>query len=186
MIIGLSGYARSGKDTVADLLCLNYGYSRHAFADQIRRVLYRLNPIIGSTFKGESVHLSEEMMLNNWDYIKDNSDVRRLMQIIGTEIGREMFGQDVWVDMAFKQLEHEDIVFTDVRFPNEADKIRNTGGQVWRVERLNHEPINDHSSETAMDDYAFDHTIKNYGTLDDLADEVFMLAHSLGLNKMRA
>ena len=26
MIIGLSGYAQSGKDSTAELLCLNYGY----------------------------------------------------------------------------------------------------------------------------------------------------------------
>jgi hypothetical protein len=186
MIIGLSGYARSGKDTVAELLCLNYGYSRHAFADQIKKVLYRLNPIIGATMKGDVCHLNEEMLYNDWDYLKDNTDVRRLMQVLGTEIGREMFGDNVWVDLAFKHIKAEDVVFTDVRFPNEADAIRNAGGQVWRINRLNHEPINDHSSETAMDEYAFDHTIKNNGTLDDLSDEVFMLSHSLGLNKIKA
>jgi hypothetical protein len=184
MIIGLSGYARSGKDTVADLLCLNYAYSRHAFADQIRQVIYRLNPIVGCTLKGDVVHLSEEMMYNSWDYVKDNTDVRRLMQVMGTEVGRNLFGENFWVDQAFKQLEHDDIVFTDVRFPNEADAIRNKGGQVWRVNRLNGEPINDHDSETAMDDYAFDHTIKNYGTLNDLSEEVFMLCHSLGIKSI--
>jgi dephospho-CoA kinase len=47
MIIGLSGYAQSGKDTVAELLCLNYGYKRVSFADPMREALMRLNPIVG-------------------------------------------------------------------------------------------------------------------------------------------
>jgi hypothetical protein len=46
MIIGLSGYARSGKDTVAELLVLNYGFKRMAFADGIRESLIALNPIL--------------------------------------------------------------------------------------------------------------------------------------------
>ena len=44
MIIGLSGYAQSGKDSTAELLCLNYDYERRAFADPIRHAMMRLNP----------------------------------------------------------------------------------------------------------------------------------------------
>jgi dephospho-CoA kinase len=46
LIIGLSGYAQSGKDTVAELLCLNYGFKRIAFADAIREGVVRLNPML--------------------------------------------------------------------------------------------------------------------------------------------
>jgi dephospho-CoA kinase len=48
MIIGLSGYARSGKDTVAELLCLNYGFRRISFADPMREAILILNPKIDS------------------------------------------------------------------------------------------------------------------------------------------
>ena len=48
MIIGLSGYARSGKDTVAELLCLNYDYKRVSFADPMREALYVLSPKLDS------------------------------------------------------------------------------------------------------------------------------------------
>ena len=44
MIIGLSGYAQSGKDTVAKVLIEEYGFTRIAFADKIREFLYDLNP----------------------------------------------------------------------------------------------------------------------------------------------
>jgi len=43
-ILGLSGYAQSGKDTIADYLVKNYGYTKISFADPIRKALYALNP----------------------------------------------------------------------------------------------------------------------------------------------
>jgi hypothetical protein len=92
-----------------------------------------------------------------------------------------MFGESFWIDIAFKQIEQERVVFADVRFPNEAQAIVDKGGQVWRVQRENHKPINLHSSETALDNWRFDDVIFNAGSLDDLADEVFMLAKSKDL-----
>ena len=46
MIIGISGYARSGKDSVANILVQDFGFERRAFADKLREALYALNPII--------------------------------------------------------------------------------------------------------------------------------------------
>lgn len=176
MIIGLSGYAQSGKDTVAELLCLNYGYNRVSFADPMREALMRLNPVINSQ---PLACLVDDY---GWDVAKSNPEVRRLLQVFGTEVGREMFGQDFWVDLAFKQSPQERVVFTDVRFPNEAQAIIDKGGQVWRVQREGHKPVNLHASETAMDNWRFDDLILNHGSLDDLADEVFMLAKQKGID----
>ena len=170
MIIGLSGYAQSGKDTVAELLCLNYGYHRISFAQPMRDALMRLNPKVGTE---PLAHLVEDF---GWEVAKQNLEVRRLLQVFGTEIGREMFGESFWIDIAFKQIKQERVVFADVRFPNEAQAIVDKGGQVWRVQRENHKPINLHSSETALDNWRFDDVILNAGSLYDLADEVFMLA----------
>jgi hypothetical protein len=108
--------------------------------------------------------------------------VRRLLQVFGTEVGREMFGENFWVDLAFKQVQQERVVFADVRFPNEAQAIIDKGGQVWRVQREGHKPVNLHASETAMDNWRFDDLILNHGDLDDLADEVFMLAKQKEIN----
>ena len=46
MIIGLSGYAQAGKDTVAQMLVEDYGYTRLGFADIIKKACYYLDPII--------------------------------------------------------------------------------------------------------------------------------------------
>lgn len=177
MIIGLSGYAQSGKDTVAELLCLNYGYTRLSFADPMRDAIYTLNPIVFN-LNSRVADLVDEF---GWDVAKANPEVRRLLQVFGTEVGRKQFGENFWVQQAFDKVESDRVVFADVRFPNEANEIIQYGGQVWRVNRHNHAPVNGHKSEHAMDNFMFKHVLYNDGTLDDLSDEVFMLAKELGL-----
>jgi hypothetical protein len=177
MIIGLSGYAQSGKDTVAELLCLNYGFKRISFALPMRDAIYTLNPYVEGG--NRIVDLVDEY---GWDVAKANPEVRRLLQVFGTEVGRSLFGETFWIDQAFKRAEeYERVVFSDVRFPNEATAIQQRGGDVWRINRHNHAPVNGHKSEHAMDMFMFKHVLYNDGTIDDLADEVFMLAKELSL-----
>ena len=178
MIIGLSGYARSGKDTVAELLVLNYGFKRMAFADGIREALVALNPILHDGHR-----LNELVQMYGWEVAKAKDEVRRLLQVMGTEVGRKLINEDVWAWLLFNQIDTGDtnkrIVITDVRFPNEARMIEHQGGDVWRINRHNHSAVNDHVSERALDNHMFKHVIYNDGTLDDLADEVFMLMHNV-------
>ena len=177
MIIGLSGYAQSGKDTVAELLCLNYGFKRISFALPMRDAIYTLNPWVGSNSR-----VSDLVDEYGWDVAKANPEVRRLLQVFGTEVGRELFGERFWIDQAFKRAEeHRRVVFSDVRFPNEAKAILQRSGDVWRINRNNHGAVNGHKSEHAMDMFMFKHVIFNDGTLDELSDDVFMLAKELGL-----
>ena len=178
MIIGLSGYAQSGKDATANLLCLNYDYQRRAFADPMRHALQIINPKLDSI-----THVSDLVDDYGWDIAKKNPEVRRLLQVLGTDFGRKMLGDDVWIKMTMRDLRQDDrVVISDVRFPNEADAIKKLGGTVLRINRKNHSAVNGHPSEHAMDNYMFNHVIYNDGTLEDLSDEVFMLAKELGLN----
>lgn len=67
-------------------------------------------------------------------------------------------------------------VITDVRFPNEADAIKERGGIVVRINRF-HSVVRDHNipehpSETALDNYSFDYVIDNDGSIDDLTEKV--------------
>ena len=178
MIIGLSGYARSGKDTVAELLCLNYDYKRVSFADPMRQALYVLSPKLDNNLR-----LSDYIDEYGWEVAKQNLEVRRLLQVFGTEVGRKQFGSEFWIDIALKDLDNTSLtVISDVRFPNEAEAIKKLGGSIWRINRHNHSAVNGHPSEHAMDNYMFNHVIYNDGTLDDLADEVFMLVRELKLD----
>jgi len=170
MIIGLAGVARAGKNTVADYLSENYGYKQVSFADPIKDAIYQLNPIV--TFSAhEDLRLQYVVDHEGWEFAKNYAEVRRLLQIFGTEVGREMFGTDIWVKKALENVEYFDrIVVTDVRFPDEAEAIKRLYGEVWRIDRGS--PINDHISENALNHWQFDATFDNNGTIPDLTRKV--------------
>lgn len=181
-LIGLSGYAQTGKDTVAAHL-LEQGWERIAFADLLRQSLYVLNPVIRwSDFDGGGTwdvfdRLSAIVDKDGWDAAKTKyPEIRRLLQRMGTDVGRQLLGDNVWVDLAMRQLEpgHK-YVFTDTRFPNEAAAIKAAGGQVWRIERPGTGPVNGHVSETALDDWDFDTTIVNEQDIAHLNQMVSMV-----------
>jgi hypothetical protein len=173
-VIGISGYARSGKDTIAEKLA-EVGYVRGSFADAIRDALYRLNPIvIGSspTYKLE-IRLKELVDAVGWEKAKEAAEVRELLQRFGTEVGRDMFGDTIWIDYLFDNLpDGTKVVIPDVRYPNEADAITGLGGAVWRVERDGVKAVNAHISDSAMDNYPFKITAYNNGTIEELYDWV--------------
>lgn len=174
MIIGLSGYARSGKDTIAEILIMNYGFKRLAFADNIRKAVKVINPIISG-----DIRANEMIDSYGWEVAKSTPEMRRILQVFGTEVGRQMFGEDFWVQQVFRQMEqdnaYENFVITDVRYPNEADFIRERGGEIWRVSRSSIKAINSHSSETALDSYDFDRHISNDKDIADLSTEIFQI-----------
>jgi hypothetical protein len=175
MIIGLSGYARSGKDTAADRLVSNHGFSQYSFAAPMKEAMYILNPIVGSdnigTFKYKNL-----VDTYGLDKAKESyPEIRRLLQVFGTEVGRSMFGENFWVDLALNRIKEDNAVISDVRFKNEADAIKKSGGQVWRINRFGVGPVTDHSSEIDLDDYNFDHIIDNDYSVSDLNNLIDML-----------
>ena len=166
MIIGLSGYARSGKNTVADML--GEQYRQVSFAEPMREAMLKLNPLI----VGDS-RLSDIVDEEGWHGAKTYGEVRRLLQVFGTEVGREMFGPMFWVNIAMTGVESGDnVVFTDVRFRNEAESIKLSGGEIWRVNREGVEAVNAHVSEHSLDNWRFDRVINNNGTLNDLRVQI--------------
>lgn len=175
MIIGLSGYARTGKDTIANFLIENYGFTRMAFADPIREALLSLNPSV-SIADMSHVPLSSAVKSMGWEAVKDLSpEVRELLQRMGTEVGRNLFGENFWVDLLMKRAIDlgTNIVIPDVRFSNEADAIRSWNGEVWRINRPGSEPVNSHLSEVELDTYPFfSMVINNNSTPEELFSEL--------------
>ena len=102
-------------------------------------------------------------------------EIRRLLQVFGTEVGRSMFGENFWVDLTLNNIKEKHAVISDVRFKNEADAIKKAGGQVWRINRHGVGPVTDHSSEIDLDDYNFDHIIDNDYSVMDLHNVIDML-----------
>lgn len=173
MIIGISGFARSGKDTVAETLVKECGYERVAFADAIRDILYAMNPRINTT---DLVSLVDEY---GWDIAKAKEEVRALLQSLGYA-ARQKIGEGVWIEAALSNLDPEkNYVIADVRFTNEAETIRMLGGEIWRVERPEVVAVNSHISEVDMSGYIFDEVLQNDGTLEQLEFLVKQLAYKI-------
>lgn len=125
---------------------------------------------------------------------------RLLLQLIGTECGREIIHPQIWVNALFsgykpkfmiqdivkdildfsdKKLSPSDRmpnwIITDMRFPNELEAVTKREGITIRVTRTGiHTPKKEdlHPSETALDDATFDYFIDNSGTIGDLIEEV--------------
>ena len=150
--IGLIGLAGSGKDTAAIGLVAN-GWMREAFADHLK--------LLAVDF--------------GWNGIKDAKG-RKLLQDLG--MAAREYNPDFWIDRAQNtmrmQLKYRELwprVWTDVRFQNEADFVRNRGGIIIRINRP--EIIAEkHESELKHSGIAADYQVDNIGTIQELRDKV--------------
>lgn len=178
--IGLSGYARSGKDAVAKILVEEHGYVRVSWADKLREAVYALNPMMVGAGLG-AMRYADLIDWKGYEGAKDDpifgAEVRRTLQRMGTEAGRNVLGENVWVDALVNTMENgKRYVIPDTRFPNEALAItERMAGEVWRVNRPGFTPTNSHPSETALDGWQFSVNLNNDGTLDDLRINVHYL-----------
>jgi hypothetical protein len=172
--IGLCGRARVGKDTVGGILVEGWGYRRVGLADKVREFALAVDPIIGNF----GARLSELVDRVGWDTAKGHPEVRRLLQRIGTEGGRNTLGSEVWLRAAPLYPEGKPVVVTDVRFQGEAEYLRECGYVIVRVARDVDTLPGNHPSESESVLIRADWTIPNIGSLEDLkADVGDMMGH---------
>ena len=176
-LIGLTGYAGSGKDTVRGLLGA-HGYMGMAFADPIRRMLRKLFDQAGVNYDYMDSRELKESIIPQLGV-----SYRHLAQTLGTEWGRAV-APDLWLRIASGYI-NDTISFgelwdggvplfaiSDVRFANEAQWVRDRGGVVWRINRPQAAAVREHSSEEEVGRIQVDAEIDNSGSLDDLKRNV--------------
>lgn len=177
-VIGLCGFAGSGKDEAAKAL-VSDGWTRVSFADALRDALYALNPIISQrifrTHDGNvqnTTRVAQSVNAHKWEGAKADPEVRELLQRMGTEAGRNIHGPDCWVQIARRKIEAApgNVVLTDCRFQNEIDLLREYGGTLIRIERKGVGPVNGHVSEQLQAEP--DHVIANDGTVAELHEKI--------------
>jgi hypothetical protein len=101
------------------------------------------------------------------------TEIRRLLQRLGTEAGRNTLWDTIWIDAALHDLDGQGkYVITDARFPNEAAAVTGRGGKLVRITRSGVGPANTHPSETSLDDWKFDYTLWNNSTLEEFHESV--------------
>jgi len=166
--IAFVGAKQSGKDTAANFLVSKLGYTRLAFADRLKELLYEANPMV--TKSGYRLRGIVDQV--GWDDAKESyPEVRQALQRVGLAC-RIHIGDTVWVDIVAEQVrdlraEGKAVVLTDVRFPNEVEMVRELGGALVRVIRHGQElGTDDHISETALADVPVDDELWNPGKMD--------------------
>ena len=171
-VVGFTGFAQVGKDSAAGFLA-EFGYKRLAFADILRQSLYNLDPVAyyesptqGNVGRG-LVRVRELVDEFGWDVVKVwYPEVRELLQRMGTEVGRALYGESFWVDRVMGQIEPDGkYVITDVRFSNEADAVRKAGGRLFRIDRPGVGSVNGHISDTGIESLSISGRISNHGDL---------------------
>lgn len=170
MLIGLSGAAGAGKNTVAEFLTDADGCSflQLAFADPLYECISTITGLPVARLKDRDVKEAVVPWLGK--------SPRQLLQTLGTEWGRGTVHPEIWIRIAMERagrhLAFNGVVVTDVRFDNEAQAIIAAGGEVWRVTRPGWRCLSDdsaqHPSEAGVSEHLIARTIDNSGTLDDL------------------
>lgn len=161
-VIAVSGHARHGKDTVANIL-------QKQLQEDGNRVLIThyadLLKYICTTFFG-------------WNGEKDETG-RTLLQYVGTDVVRKK-NPDYWVDFVADILNYfEDqwdyVVIPDTRFPNEFNRLKERGLDAVHLRIVRPDfasPLTkeqqEHPSETALDDVKPDFYIVNDSDLKTL------------------
>lgn len=159
ILIGLHGPIGSGKSTLAGALTTGSRSVVLPFAKKVKDIAYEMG----------------------WDGRKDAWG-RRLLQLLGTECGRQCIREDIWVRHWEQQLSGlwergaVVVVADDVRFQNELDAIRRQGGMLiklkgrrsGRVDSDQEQEADAHASERDFPDQLFDLTYRNTGDIDSV------------------
>jgi len=167
-LIGIGYRARAGKDTVGDILEQSFGYERYSFAHILKEVCYML---AGSLESGDEFKETVQLC---------GLTGRQLLIAVGKAL-REHVSPNVWIDavnLPGALTAYDRVVITDVRFPNEAAKIKELGGILIEVRRPGL-PDDLDETETAGAAIKWDHTIVNAGSLEDLEVMVATLLAAL-------
>ena len=175
-IIGITGRKYHGKDTLGKHL-ISLGYIQMEFAKPLKQALQSMFEFDDDQLYGDN----KETIDPFW-----KASPRAFMQFFGTDLMRNKLselipwiGKDVWVQIIKRKImkiwetnPNQKIVFTDIRFPNELDLIKQLGGKTIRVKRDIEKSIGDfvaiHESEIHIDEFIVDFDFDNNSTIPDL------------------
>ena len=166
VVVGLMGYAQSGKDTTAGFMA-PAGFRRLAFADALKDVSQSASELELNLAGYEGWVFEEMVEREGWERVKTFPGVRAFLQDLGLRVRK--YDENFWINSALNQIELGDkVVITDVRYPNEVQAVKDLGGTLIRITRPGVGPVNAHVSESAVENIDADIEIANCGSLGDL------------------
>lgn len=197
---------RKFAEKLKDMVCLLINCTREQLEDEEFKEKelgeewwYYTNTLFNSEEKELVPYLEANEFIHNstnWYIIKLTP--RLLLQLLGTECGRQILHPDIWVNSLMSEYKDEHAlstwgheekypnwIITDLRFPNELKAVKDKKGIIIRVNRTDviinsitgkSFPIKvyrkEHESETALDNAEFDYVIDNNGSLEELVEKI--------------
>lgn len=162
-LITISGSKGSGKTTLGKYIEHNLKFTRIPMAKPLKDMLLAM----GLT----EDHISGDLKEVPTDMLCGRSP-RYAMQTLGTEWGRILVGQELWVNMWLRQVAlHDDVVCDDVRYPNEMAIVKECNGITVSIRRTGFEGADAHTSELHAASMKTDITIWNDGSIEDMLAE---------------
>lgn len=190
-VIAICGLKRSGKDTIADYLCAQYGYTKIKIANPLKK---GLQVMFGFT--------DEQLESNQKDEIDPRWEVqpRKIMQFLGTEVMQYQLqqiipgiGRKVWIRSLIEEYLNNSkyngklFVIPDLRFLHEYEELSKHNAIFWRVDRIEElDKINHncdiHISEKEYLQIPVSHTFKNE-TKNDLFNQIVNQINQLSISQ---
>lgn len=195
MIIGVVGFIGSGKGTVADILVNKKDFTKISFADSLKDATAAIFGWPRALLEGDTDE-SREFRETKDEWWSEKTGLyitpRNMLQKLGTEAGRDVIHDDLWVLSAQRRIGmYKNVVIPDVRFPNEMKTIQEMGGFIVRVcrgadpewydtaRRANLERNTDlmtdypiHYSEWAWIGHPTDYQLDNVGAISMLESDI--------------
>jgi hypothetical protein len=123
MIIGITGKARSGKDTIANYLIRNHGFNKDSVAAPLKRLVQDIFVLDHDTVHDE---ILREQPLRDWD----GWTVRSLLQTIGMALRDDVIPGILSKSLVLRLKKNSDAdwVIPDVRMPDEVESLKEEFG----------------------------------------------------------
>lgn len=196
-------------DKLKDIVCLLIGCTRDQLEDEVFKSkelgeewwYFFVSGRIHSPYIG-----NEGLLQLPVSFMLIKLTPRRILQLLGTECGRQIIHPQIWINSLFSEYEKGSLcnctvyeesdngcfhcdyskydvdfskwIITDCRFPNEVKAIEDRGGIVINLIRPGIKQDN-HESETALNNHVFEHTIINDGTIEDLIEKTLTLLKTI-------
>lgn len=209
-LIGICGFIGSGKDTVAKMF-VEQGCVQDSFASPLKDMCASIFGWQREMLEGDTMDSREFRETPDLYWTRklgiDNFTPRLALQLLGTDIMRTHFSQDIWLNSLEYRIRRQRqaelcVVVSDARFKNELNLIKELGGVVIHVKRselpewyemavhANNGSVTAkhtmetkyrhiHASEWKWVGFEFDYEIENTGTLADLEASVLQISSDL-------
>jgi hypothetical protein len=202
MIIAITGYKGSGKDTIADYIADVCNFGHVNFADSLREAMRIINPVVGSIVSDISVvsAVSGQRKETVVDFVRYNDavetygytdaknifpEIRRILQVFATDWARNQVDYNFWINLWMENFNpYSDYVISDLRFENEEIFLRslvdkNIDVYIIRVIRTGYNG-DDHESEKSIARIQQDHIIYNTSDIDSMLKQVDVFLSGIG------